>query len=159
MVVLITHTIKRLSIVINSKSSCPLNGDCMQSSLVYICKADTPNIIENHQHYIGLTENALKDRLHKHKNSFKYESKRNVPKLSNFVRENKHTNTETNLVWNILDKARAYRLETKICLLCLTEKYQIILSKLNLLNSRNVLVTKSRHENKFYLVSFKDNFT
>ena len=29
------------------KSSCPLNGNCMQSSLVYICKADTLNIIEN----------------------------------------------------------------------------------------------------------------
>ena len=46
-----------------SKSSCPLNGNCMQSSLVYICKADTPNIIENHPHYIGLTENTFKDRF------------------------------------------------------------------------------------------------
>ena len=33
----------------------------MQSSLVYICKADTPNIIENDPHYIGLTENTFKD--------------------------------------------------------------------------------------------------
>ena len=46
-----------------SKLSCPLNGDCMQSSLVYICKADTLNIIENHPHYIGLTENTFKDRF------------------------------------------------------------------------------------------------
>ena len=131
----------------------------MQSSLVYICKADTPNIIENHPHYIGLTENTFKDRFYKHKNSFKYESKRNATELSNFVWENKHTNTETNLVWNILDKARVYRPETKRCLLCLTEKYHIIFSKLNLLNSRNELVTKCRHENKFYLVNFKDNIT
>ena len=28
-----------------SKTSCPLNSGCLQSSLVYICKADTPNII------------------------------------------------------------------------------------------------------------------
>ena len=27
-----------------------------------------------------------------------------------------HTNTETNLVWNILDKARAYKPERKRCL-------------------------------------------
>ena len=141
------------------KSSCPLKGDCMQSSLVYICKADTPNVIENHLHYIGFTENTFKDRFYKHKNSFKYESKRNATELSNFVWENKHTNTETNLVWNILDKARAYRPETKRCLLCLTEKYHIIFSKLNLLNSRNELVTKCRHESKFYLVNFKDNIT
>ena len=143
-----------------SKSSCPLNGDCMQSSLVYICKADAPNITKNHPHYISLTENTFKDRFYEHKNSFKYESKRNATELSNFVWENKNRITETNLVWNILDKARAYRPETKRCLLCLTEKYHIIFSKLNLLNSRNELVTKCRrHENKFYLVNFKDNIT
>ena len=39
-----------------SKTSCPLNGDYLQSSLVYICKADMPNIFENHPHYIGSTE-------------------------------------------------------------------------------------------------------
>ena len=45
------------------KSSCPLNGSCMQSSLVFICKTDTSNIIKNHRHYIGLTENTFKDRF------------------------------------------------------------------------------------------------
>ena len=44
--------------------------------------------------------------------------------------------TETNLVWNVLDKARAYKPEAKRCIVCLTEKYYIIFSKLNLLNSR-----------------------
>ena len=131
----------------------------MQSSFVYICKAVTPNIIENHPHYIGLTENTFTDRFYKHKNSFKYESKRNATELSNFVWENKHTKTETNLVWDILDKSKAYRPETKRYLLCLTEKYHIIFSKLSLLNSRNELVTKCRHENEFYLVNFKDNIT
>ena len=53
----------------------------MQSSLVYICKTDTPNIIENHPHYISLTENTFKDRSYKHKNSFKYESKHNARQL------------------------------------------------------------------------------
>ena len=123
------------------KPSFPLNGDCLQSSLVYICYADTPDIIENHPHYIGLTENTFKDRFYKHKNSFKYESKRNATELSNFVWEKKHANTRTNLVWNVSDKAKACKPETKRCMLYLTEKYQIIFSKLNLLNSRNELVT------------------
>ena len=131
----------------------------MQSTLVYICKADTPEIIENHPYCIGLTENVFKDRFYKHKNSFKYESKRDATELSNFVWENKHANTETNLVCNVLDKARAYKPEAKRCLLCLTEKYHIIFSKLNLLNSKNELVTKCRHENKFYLANFKDIIT
>ena len=56
---------------------------------------------KNHPHYIGLTEYTFKDRFYKHKNSFKYESKRNATELSNFVWENKHANTETNLVWAV----------------------------------------------------------
>ena len=76
------------------KTSCPLNGDCLQSSLVYIFKSDTPNIIEKHPHFIGLAEITFKDRFYKHKNSFKYESKRNATELSNFVWENKHANTK-----------------------------------------------------------------
>ena len=47
-----------------SKASCPLNGDCFQSSLVFVFKGDKPNIIEDHPHYIGLTtENIFKDRF------------------------------------------------------------------------------------------------
>ena len=84
-----------------SKTSCLLNGDCFQSSVVYICKVDTPNIIKNHPHYIDLTENTFKDRFYKHKNSFKYEIKRNATELLNFVWENKHANTKANLAWNI----------------------------------------------------------
>ena len=77
----------------------------------------------------------------------------------NYQISNKHANTETNLVWDILDKVRAYKPEAKRCSLCLTEKYHIIFSKLNLLNSRNELVTKCCHENKFYLADFKDSIT
>ena len=47
------------------KASCPLDGNCLQSSLVYICKAATPS---DYPHYIGLTENTFKDRLYKHIN-------------------------------------------------------------------------------------------
>ena len=56
-----------------------------------------PDIIENHPPCIALTENTFKDRFYKHKNSFKYESKRNATELSNFVLEKKHTNTKANL--------------------------------------------------------------
>ena len=85
-----------------SKTSFPLNGDCLQSSLVYICKEDNPNIIGNHPHWIGLTENTFKERFYKYKNSFKYESKYNTTERLNFVWENKHANkSEANLVRKI----------------------------------------------------------
>ena len=142
----------------HSKTSCPLNGYYLSSNLVYISKADTPNIVENHPHYTGWTENTFKDQFYKYKNSFKYKSKHNVRELSNFIWENKYANTKTNLVCNIFDKASVYKPEAKRCLLCLTKKY-IIFSKLNLLNSRNKLVTKCHHENKLYLANFKDSIT
>ena len=44
-----------------TKTSCPLHGECLQSSLVYICKAMTSNNSDNHPHYIGLTENTFKE--------------------------------------------------------------------------------------------------
>ena len=119
----------------------------------------TSNNTDNHPHYIGLTENTFKDRFYKHRNSFKYENKRNATELSSFVWENKRERTDTNLEWDVLDKASAYNPESKRCRLCLTEKYHIIFSKLNLLNSRNELVTKCRHENKYYLANFNDNIT
>ena len=72
------------------KAPCQLFGNCLLSSLVYICKQATPKITNDFHHYISLTE---KDRLHKHKNSFRYESKKNAIELSNFVWENKHANT------------------------------------------------------------------
>ena len=56
------------------KASYLLDGNCLQSSSVYICKAATPKITNDYLHYIGLTENTFKDRLYKHKNSFRYES-------------------------------------------------------------------------------------
>ena len=39
---------------------------------------------------------------------------------------------------------------------CLTEKYYNIFSTKNLLNKRNKLVTKFRHENQFRLANYKD---
>ena len=90
------------------KASCQLDGNYLQSSLVYICKAATAKVTNDYPHYIDLTENTFKGRLYKHKNSFRYKSKKNATELSNFVWENKHANTETSLEWKILDKARSY---------------------------------------------------
>ena len=72
------------------KASCPLDSNCLQSSLIYICKAATTKITNGHPNYIGLTESIFKNRLYKHKNSFGHETKKNVTELSNFIWKNKH---------------------------------------------------------------------
>ena len=73
------------------KSSCPLNGNCLQRNVIYCGKVIPRNQFtnRNHPHYIGLIEGSFKDRLYKHKNSFKYENKRNATELSNFIWDQK----------------------------------------------------------------------
>ena len=138
------------------KTSCPLNGSCQHKNLVHFCKVSTPDIKQNHPHCIGLAEHTFKDRLYKHNNSFKYESKRNSTELSNFIWGKKKEKINVDLDWSILDKAKPYSPASIKCMLCLTEKYHIIFSTMNLLNKRNELVTKCRHENKFCLANYKD---
>ena len=146
------------------KTSCPLNGSCQHKNLVYSCKVSTPDIKQNHPHYIGQNiqniEHTFKDRLYKHNNSFRYESKRNSAELSNFIWGEKKEKVNVDLDWIILDKATSYSPASKKCMLCLTEKYHYkyhyIFSTKNPLNKRNELVTKCRHENKFYLANYKD---
>ena len=43
------------------KESCPRNGDCIQSSVVYVYKITSNNTAEDSPHYTGLTENLFKD--------------------------------------------------------------------------------------------------
>ena len=70
----------------NCKSNtCPLNGSCQHINLVCYCKVLTPEIKQNYSHYFRLTKHALKDRLYKHNNSFKYESKWNSTEVSSFI--------------------------------------------------------------------------
>ena len=62
--------------------------------------------------------------------------------------------SEPILTWSILDQAEPFKPGGKSCNLCLTEKYHIITSELNLLNKRSELTSKCRHENKFLIKNF-----
>ena len=45
------------------KTSCTLKGSCEHKNLVYSCKVSTPDLKQNHPHYIGLTEHTFKDSI------------------------------------------------------------------------------------------------
>ena len=53
------------------KSSCSLKGGCEKNDLVYFCKVSTPDLKQNHPHYIVLIKHTCKDSLYKDNNSFK----------------------------------------------------------------------------------------
>ena len=66
------------------KPNCPLpsNGECRLSAVVY--KA-TVSSSEGEKEYIGLCDSEIKQRISNHKSSFKYETKRNATRLSQYV--------------------------------------------------------------------------
>ena len=139
-----------------NRISCPLKGSCQHKKFAYSSKVSTPDLRQNHPHYIVLTEHTFQDRLYKHNNSFKYESERNSLELSNFIWGKKKCKINVDLGWSIFDKAKSYSPPSKKCILCITEKYHVIFSTKNLLDKRNEPVTKCRHENKFYLANYND---
>ena len=103
-----------------------------------------------------LTENTFKDQFYKHCNSFKYESKANSTKLSKHFWEMKRKDIIKPIMhWSIIDNAKPHQNGSKRWILCLTEKYHILTSPVNLINKRSELVSKCRHEKKFHLVNFK----
>ena len=53
-----------------TKFECPVNGECEKSGVIYQCtvKETASGKSEN---YIGLTERSFKDRLTKHRKSFR----------------------------------------------------------------------------------------
>ena len=129
----------------SKRESCPLNGQCNRSNVIY--KATTPG--PDPHFYIGVTEN-FKARWHQHKQSFKKEELMNVTALSTYVWDN-DLGREPDIKWEIIDQAPTYTPGQKSCQLCLTEKLHILqLSKhSNCLNIYEIAQTcqhKSSHK-------------
>ena len=87
--------------------------------------------------------------------SFKHEKYGTRTELSKYIWHLKREKKIFRVSWNIVRKASAYSNLTKKCDLCLTEKLMIIsANKSTLLNMRSELISKCRHQNKFYLSNF-----
>ena len=73
-----------------STSTCPLNENCLQTSIVYLATVSTD---QNTYKYIGLTENSFKQRFTTHNQSFRHEKYSNVTELSKLIWTLKKSNT------------------------------------------------------------------
>ena len=131
------------------KDQCPIDNNCLTSAVIYNARVTTGDTTKN---YIGLTEGTFKQRFTQHKHSFHHRSYMNSTELSKYIWHLRDSNKDLNIKWTIICKARPYSNITKRCDLCTTEKLMIINSKPDeLLNKRSELISKCRHENKFYL--------
>ena len=103
------------------KDTCPLEGHCLDKELIYRCILKE-NTTSDGVNYNGLTENTFKDRFYKHRNSFKYEFKANskASKIESCIGQ----------LLIMLNHINGF----KRCNLCLTQKYHILTSPINLIN-------------------------
>ena len=131
---------------------CPLEGKCLTESVVYKAKIF---VEDNEQgNYVGISEREVKGRIKDHITSFthrKYEFKTD---LSKKMWSLKDLGKNPSVTWSILRKVKPYEAGAKMCNLCLWEKFYIMREG-NLINKRNELVSKCRHQNKFLLEHHK----
>lgn len=134
------------------KEECPLNENCLASSLVYeaTINSNIPNYAP--KKYIGLCEGTFKKRFSGHKTSFNLERYKNSTALSIEYWRIKELNGNPSVSWKIIKHAKPYSPESKRCLLCLQEKFEIAnYQGTNLLNKRTEIIAKCRHQKKFLL--------
>ena len=122
------------------KITCPLNGNCLQSSLIYeatITRKDNSTT----ETYIRLAENNFKTRYRNHTTSFQHTKHRNSTKLSKHIWTLKEKNIDHFISWHILSSRSPYNSASKRCNLCFKEKLLIICQpELSSLNKSNELV-------------------
>ena len=129
------------------KDGCPLEGNSLYKELIYQCNLKENNTCDR-VNYNGLT---FKEWFYKHCNSFKYKSTGNSTELSKHFWEMKRKGIEKPIMhWSVIDHAKPYKNGSKRCNLCLTEKYHILTSPVNLINKSSELVSKCLLENKFF---------
>ena len=131
-----------------SKSTCPLQGNCLAMSNVY--QADVETDRGDIYPYIGISDGVFKSRWYDHNLSFRDTKYRNKTELSKLVWDLKDKKIQFKIKWKILKKCLSYRAGSKNCNLCLTEKL-LILKTPTCINKRTEIVSKCRHRRKFLI--------
>ena len=107
--------------------------------------------------YIGAAEN-FKMRYRNHLKSFRHDIYQKETELSMFIWALQQRNLNYTIDWGIAKRTSGYNKITKTCNLCINEKLEILKFKNKniLLNKRNELVSKCRHENRHLLSNLPD---
>ena len=140
-----------------NKDSCPLDGACLTSGLVYLSTVDANN---NSYGYWGSTANTFKERFNGHKQDMRNEDKPGTA-LSSKVHELKRTGVDHQIRWYIANKCHTLKPGQPICDVCITEKTRILLGhkephpnlphNCQFLNKRSEIYAKCRHRARIML--------
>ena len=140
-----------------------IGSNANDTSLQVIEPSQAPTVslhnIRGEAIYIGAAEN-FKQRYGNHLKSFRHIHYKKETTLSEHIWLLKSNNVNFSIKWKILKRTSGYNKISKTCSLCTTEKMEIckfrIKNKNRLLNKRNEMISKCRHENKHLLGNFPD---
>ena len=131
-------------------------GKCLSNCRIYNATVKRLDSTSTKKYY-GISESTFIAHYNNHTASFRNKTKEKSTELSKHIWELKDNNIPYQLKWWIAYKARPYVCGSNKCDLCLSEKLTIIKGDRNsLLNTRDELVSKCRHRNKFALRCFKE---
>ena len=135
------------------KQSCPLDGSCRATNVVYQATITTEQDPPEKETYIGLTENEFKYRFSNHKTSFKLENHKKETTLSLKVWDLKQEEIPFKLEWKIVGRAKPFSPVTGVCNLCTLEKYCILSNThQSSLNKREEIFGACRHKAGLLLI-------
>ena len=133
-------------------TSCPVNGKCLRSSLIYSGKVETN---AGSKEYIGVTKNTFKERWNHHQHYHRHIGERTKTTLANHIWSLKERNVAFSEKWAIETHGQTYSPEIGYCNACAIEKYLIFkyFKTRNLTNRRSELCFKCRHAPAFLLAN------
>ena len=133
-----------------NKPDCPLEGHCLQQSVVYRADVSTN---DSAKVYIGISEPLIKTRISNHLKSFNDRQYEKDTCLSEHIWGLKDQGKEYKIKWSIVKRAAAWNSVRGKCGLCTMEKVTIncFRDRDILINKRFDLVSKCRHQNKYLL--------
>ena len=128
----------------NCRKSCPVEGNCLSSGVVYQAEIKREDGIEDS--YIGVTATAFKERWRNHNSNFKTRNNSNATALSRYIWELEDKQIKYEIKWNIIARAKPFNPITRTCRLCLREKFFIIYHpEMSTINSRSEIANNCRH--------------
>ena len=137
-------------------TSCPVNGKCLRSSLIYSCKVETNS---GSKEYIGVTKNTFKERWNHHQHYHRHIGERTKTTLANHIWSLKERNVAFSEKWAIETHGQTYSPEIGYCNACAIEKYLIFkyFKTRNLSDRRSELCFKCRHAPAFLLANNRNS--
>ena len=128
-------------------TKCPMKGRCLESGIIYQAEISTTQNPQNVRYYIGMTKNDFKTRLATHQQNFNKQEQKACTKLSKWYWYLVEKKENPIIKWSILAKAPTCRSLKNDCLLCTSEKLELLSfpKQDKLLNARADLTSKCLH--------------